>query len=423
MLKRIILDNMSDTISNNGFNITKLIIDQRKQLKLSLRELSQLTKYSYQTLSKYETGGIELNKNNRVVLFEHLHINADDVDYLSNDFKQDLDLLFESIVYDEQAEISSLFSRIKKAEEYLDYTKFREEFITLKIIVSIINNESISQEMLNESQFNSFKLSLQQWIYDYIAIYYLKNNDLIRAVKYIDKAISLGVHESNVGLVNYHAGIIYSVYGQLLKARHYLETAETHFIKQRNNIRLINLQIQLTTVESKLGQVNKARASYLRLLKDIEKINDHYSLNVVYHNLSWLEYRQENFQVSLDYLDKLEKSQTLDENDLITKMLCLTELEQFDESDSIYKNNTILDTMYKLYSEIIHLENIHKIDKNYEAKCMELYHIIKDKRDFENVEIVIFKLLDYYEMNRLYKSAYELTKELYSYIDWVYQLD
>lgn len=277
--------------------------------------------------------------------------------------------------------------------------------------------------MLNESQFNSFKLSLQQWIYDYIAIYHLKNNDLINAVDTIVKAISLGVHESNVGLVNYHAGIIYSVYGQLLKAKHYLETAETHFIKQRNNIRLINLQIQLTTVESKLGQVNKARISYLRLLKDIEKINDEYLFNVVYHNLSWLEYRKKNYIVSLDYLDKLEKLQTLDQNDLITKMLCLTELDQFDESDSIYKNNTFLDTMYKLYSEIIHLENIHKIDKNYEVKCMELYHIIKGKRDFENVEIVIHKLLDYYEKNRLYKNAYELTKELYSYKDWVYQLD
>lgn len=414
---------MSDKYKNNNFNIAKLIIDQRKQLKLSLRELSQLTKYSYQTLSKYETGIIELNKTNRVTLFKHLHINAEDVDYLSNDFKQDIDLLFESIVYDEQTEISTLFTRIKKADKYLDYTKFREEFITLKIIVSIINNESISQEMLNESQFNSFKLSLQQWIYDYIAIYHLKNNDLINAVDTIVKAISLGVHESNVGLVNYHAGIIYSVYGQLLKAKHYLETAETHFIKQRNNIRLINLQIQLTTVESKLGQVNKARISYLRLLKDIEKINDEYLFNVVYHNLSWLEYRKKNYIVSLDYLDKLEKLQTLDQNDLITKMLCFTELDQFDESDSIYKNNTFLDTMYKLYSEIIHLENIHKIDKNYEVKCMELYHIIKGKRDFENVEIVIHKLLDYYEKNRLYKNAYELTKELYSYKDWVYQLD
>lgn len=414
---------MSDNYKNNDFNITKLIIDQRKKLKLSLRDLSQLTKYSYQTLSKYETGGIELNKNNRVVLFEQLHINANDIDYLSNDLKQDVDLLFESIIYYEQTEISTLFARIKKAEKYLEYTKFREEFITLKIIVSIINNESISQEMLNESQFNSFKLSLQQWIYDYIAIYYLKNNDLINAVNTTDKAISLGIHESNVGLINYHAGIIYSVYGQLLKAKHYLEIAETHFIKQRNNIRLINLQIQLTTVESKLGQVNRARASYLRLLKDIEKINDQYLLNVVYHNLSWLEYRQKNYHISLDYLNRLEKLQTLDENDLITKMLCLTELEQFDESDSISKNNTFLDSMYKLYSEVIHLENINKIDKNYEMKCIELYHVINDRRDFENVEIAIHKLLNYYEKKRLYKNAYEFTKELYSYKDWVYQLD
>ena len=113
MLKRLLLVIMSDKIINQNFDITKLIINQRKQLKLSLRDLSQLTKYSYQTLSKYETGGIELNKNNRVVLFEQLHINAEDIDYLANDLKQDIDLLFESIVYDEQNEINSLFCRIK----------------------------------------------------------------------------------------------------------------------------------------------------------------------------------------------------------------------------------------------------------------------------------------------------------------------
>ena len=50
---------MSDKNINIDFNLTKLIIDQRKHLKLSLRELSQLTLYSYQTLSKYETGIIE----------------------------------------------------------------------------------------------------------------------------------------------------------------------------------------------------------------------------------------------------------------------------------------------------------------------------------------------------------------------------
>ena len=414
---------MSDKNINIDFNLTKLIIDQRKHLKLSLRELSQLTLYSYQTLSKYETGVIELNKTNRVVLYEKLHINVEEVDYMTYDFKNDLDQLFESLVYDEQDMIKSLFTKMSIASKYLDYTKYKEEFITLQLIVSILNNDSLTIEQIDDSKYNSFKAYYQQWIYDYLSIYYLKNNNLIKAVALIDKALSLGFNESNSGLVNYHAGIIYSVYGQLLKAKHYLEIAETYFIKQRNNIRLINLQIQLTTVESKLGQVNKARASYLRLLKDIEKINDEYLLTVVYHNLSWLEYRQENYKVSLNYLDKLEKFQTLDENDLITKMLCLTELEQFDESDSIYKNNTFIDKMYSSYSEIIHIENIHKIDKNYESKCIELYHVIKDKRDFENVEIVIFKLLDYYEKNRLYKNAYELAKELYSYKDGVYQLD
>lgn len=414
---------MSDKNITNDFNLTKLIINQRKHLKLSLRELSQLTLYSYQTLSKYETGIIELNKTNRVVLFEKLHINAEEVDYMTYDFKNDLDQLFEALVYDEQDMINSLFSKLKIASNYLDYTKYKEEFITLQLIVSILNNDSLTIEQIDDSKYNSFKINLQQWIYDYLSIYYLKNNNLIKAVSMIDKALSLGFNESNSGLVYYHAGIIYSVYGQLLKAKQYLETAETHFIKQRNNNRLINLQIQLTTIESKLGQINKARSSYLRLLKDIEKMKDQYLINVVLHNLSWLEYRQGNVQLSLDYLDRLEMTQTLDENDLITKMLCLTQLEKFKESDSIYKSITFNDSMYALYSEIIHLENSHKIDKIYEQKCTELYYIVKDKRDFENVEIVINKLLNYYENNRLYKNAYELSKELSHYKDWIYQLD
>lgn len=68
---------MSDKNINIDFNLTKLIIDQRKHLRLSLRELSQLTLYSYQTLSKYETGVIELNKTNRIVLFQKHYIYAE----------------------------------------------------------------------------------------------------------------------------------------------------------------------------------------------------------------------------------------------------------------------------------------------------------------------------------------------------------
>ncbi len=47
---------MGDKLTFQKIDILKLLSDTRKQKNLTLRELSELTSYSYQSLSKYEIG-------------------------------------------------------------------------------------------------------------------------------------------------------------------------------------------------------------------------------------------------------------------------------------------------------------------------------------------------------------------------------
>jgi transcriptional regulator with XRE-family HTH domain len=53
---------MGDKLTFQAIDILKLISDARKQKNLTLRELSELTSYSYQSLCKYEIG-IAINSN------------------------------------------------------------------------------------------------------------------------------------------------------------------------------------------------------------------------------------------------------------------------------------------------------------------------------------------------------------------------
>ena len=78
---------MSDKINNPTFYLKELMMHQRKTFNLTLRDLSILTDYSFQTLSKYESGKIEVVENNRGILFEHLKIKTTIVDYISFQLK------------------------------------------------------------------------------------------------------------------------------------------------------------------------------------------------------------------------------------------------------------------------------------------------------------------------------------------------
>jgi len=416
---------MSDKINNPTFYLKELIIHQRKTLNLTLRDLSILTDYSFQTLSKYESGKIEVVENNRGILFEHLKIKTTIVDYMSYQLKDDLDALLEAIVFDDEDEIDTIGHRIEQAEIYIEFSPYKHLFLMTRYVVSIITNKNRKPNDLALSSINQMDSYIKQWVLDYQAIDLLQANDLINASKTIDASLSLGQHEQNAGILYYHAGRIYSVYGQLLKAKFFTEKAEEHFIKDRNHKRLINAQVQLAILQSRLGSFNQSRRSYSRLLKGALSNHDTFLSGVILHNLAWMECKDKNYQTSLDYLNQLETMNSLDENSLATKMLCLSLMGLKENSNSLYEKyvKSFKDPLYRAFAEVIHLENLNRVDPQYEETLMSLYSLSKDKRDYENVEMTLDRLIAYYETTRAYKKSTALYMEKLNLKDWAYHLD
>ena len=416
---------MSDKSNNPAFYLKELMIHQRKSLNLTLRDLSILTDYSFQTLSKYESGKIEVVETNRGILFEHLKIKSTIVDYMTYQLKDDMDALLEAIVFDDEDEIDAIGHRIEQAEIYIEFSPYKHFFLMTQYVLSIITNENRESYDLALSSINQMDSYIKQWVLNYQAIDLLQANDLINALKTIEASLSLGQHELNAGILYYHAGRIYSVYGQLLKAKFLTEKAEERFIKDRNHKRLINAQVQLAILQSRLGSYNQSRRNYSRLLKGALSNHDTFLSGVILHNLAWMECKDKNYQASLDYLNQLESVSQLDENSLVTKMLCLSLLGQKDSSNILYEKvvKSFKDPLYRTFAEVIHLENLNRLDQQYEETLMSLYNLSKDKRDYENVEMSIDRLIAYYESNRAYKKSNALYKEKLSLKDWAYHLE
>ena len=162
---------MSDKIKNTTFFLKELIQHQRKTLNL--------TDYSFQTLSKYESGKIEVVETNRGVLFEHLNIDASIVDYMTFQLKDDLDGILEAIVFDDEDEIDAIGHRIEQAELYIEFSPFKHLFLMTQYVLSIITNENRKLSDSALSSINQMDSYIKQWVLNYQAI------DLLQAENFL----------------------------------------------------------------------------------------------------------------------------------------------------------------------------------------------------------------------------------------------
>lgn len=84
---------MGDKLTFQSIDILKLLLDSRKLKNLTLRELSDMTNYSYQSLSKYEIGLRDLNRENLNTLALVLDIHLESVYYIEDKLENDLNEL------------------------------------------------------------------------------------------------------------------------------------------------------------------------------------------------------------------------------------------------------------------------------------------------------------------------------------------
>lgn len=410
---------MGDKLTFQKIDILKLLSESRKQKNLTLRELSEMTSYSYQSLSKYEIGLRDLNHENLHTLAQYLEIDLESVFYIEDKLDEDLNDLLESIIYDNEKETERLIHQVRLANQYIYYSKVTNQYHTIFYILHILslNHDLNSYDFVNKN-IDSFNNELKQLYYDYKAIEHLKNNQIQEAVDIIDGALQYENRESSAGLIHYHASLIYTYYGKLNKALSFSEIAEDYFLKTRNLKRLTQMQIHSASINAKLGHFRTSQKIYKRLLSTTQ---DTETKIVILYNLAWFSFLNKEYKDSLEYLKQIELEQALSENGIFIKCSCLYQLNKTQEANQLYQNtiSSFIDPMYKLEMEIVHCEYTND-ETEFESKLLQLHSMTKDSRNFENYEFCLDQLTAYYEYRSKYKVAINYYKEKITLLNWMY---
>ena len=393
---------------------SKIIRIYREKQKLTLRQLSDITFFGFQTLSKYEIELIPLSDENFEVIAKALNIDYKLIYYINEKLRNDLDHLYECIVYDYSDELTELITSITKAKEYLFYSDLYHYYLVLMFSLDVIYGKENSLYLDEIMQIkDSIDSNLIQIFYDYFAIHTSRQGKLSEAISIINQAINLGKRPLISAMLNYHAGLLNSLHGNLRTSLEHNLEAEHLFIQDHNHIRLISVQTNLATIYARQKNYYKALEIYSRLLKEAIRSKNHDIETVTQYNISWCYKKMNRFIDSNRIIDEIESKTTLTTNGYYIKACNLMDLNKKDKAQEII-NKCLLDSSDSIFSlkfKLLNFENNKLYNDEYCQVLKEFLNITKASFDYENTEFVLDKLIDYYESKSSYKVANQYLKE------------
>lgn len=393
---------------------SKIVRLYREKSSLTLRQLSELTFFGFQTLSKYEIDLIPITDENFEVIAKFINIDVNQVYYINSKLNDDINHLYECIVYDYSDDIDETRKRILKAKEYIPHSDLYHYFLVMMFSLEIIEGTDSSNYLeliLNIRE--KIDSNYLQIFYDYYAIYLNRSGQVKEGIDCINRALSLGKRSLVSGMLHYHAGLLYSLRGSLkISLEHNLE-AEHLFIQEHNSIRLISVQTNIATIYARQNNLNKALEIYYRLLKEALRSKNSDIEIVTRYNIAWCYRKMEQFNRSNDVIAEIELKSLLSINGNYIKASNYIDLSKKNLAAEIIEKCLInnIDPLFKLKFELLDYQNKVLFNEEYSSKLKEFLNISRLSFDYENTEFALNKLIEYYEMKFVYKTANSFLKE------------
>lgn len=392
---------------------SKIIRFFREEQKLTLRQLSDLTFFGFQTLSKYETELIPLSDENFEVVAKALGIDYSLILYINHVLKQDLDHLYECIVYDYENEMEVLINRIKKSYIYVKHSDLYHYYLVLMFAIDIIFGKEPEHihEILNiKDQIDS---NILQIFYDYYAIYVSRLGHLSDSIDILDRAINLGKRPLISAMLHYHAGLLNSIHGNLKTSLSHNLEAEHLFIQEHNHIRLISVQTNIATIYARQKSLDKALEIYNRLLKEAIRSKNEDIEIVTRYNIAWCYKLMKRYEDSNLIIENIEQVSSLTTNGYYIKACNYFDLNETEKAQVIIDHNLNqeLDPLFKLKFQILDFENKNQQNDDYCNCLKDFLSQTQASYDYENTEFVLDKLIDYFELKHSYKCANQYLKD------------
>lgn len=376
----------------------------RNYRNLTLEQLNALTGIHYARLSKFERG-VEIPNQQMLeriekaldVKFEDLKKVDDEIEALIIDF---IDTLFYMrLNFDYFNEIIN-----QNRESYMLNQNYYK-IVLIEYIVLVLQSDfeqSNKLEKILDATVEQNTLYEQLYL-EYKAVKMHSLGCFNEAFNYIEKALCISNHVKNTAMINYHLSQLYHGRGQYEEARKYLVQAKQMFIDGCSYKRVINCDIQMANIYTRIGSYEMALELQKASLETIQYMHsDTKIIALTLRNTAWIHILMKNYNESLEFLDEAEKLDSKHGNLILYKIWCYLRLGKFNSARKIIsENNWLYDKSdykerLKLFEMLVNQEN-QKATKKIISQAKKVYEDLASRQRYANMYFYLDILIELLE--------------------------
>lgn len=413
-----------DLLENNNLKVLGMIVRvKRNKMGYSLRDLAQLTNISHTLISNFEQGKLVPNQETIKDIFKELDLEFHTDIEISKQFEVLYHQAFKHILYYEYGEAQKIIDQI---DQNLNVYENSVEAVNVAIIRCLFF-------AISNIYFADFDRILAQYeiVLNYLSpsqkqlFYFIKGLDFVNKEYYYDArinfelALSMGDKELDFLIKEYYV-ISLSKANKYVDAGIVARECITHFEEQTNYIRAMRLRTRIAYDLFRINKFEESRELYLKVLGFAKRYQVQDLMDRCHTRLSLLSMLKSDYQMAEYYLDKV----TVGYNRLYhyLKFDIVFHKQNDEEALALYEKYINLDWVQgslktKLFFELILMRYDQKyMDKTkFEDNLIQLISMGHQADDGEMIEVSCNMLSTFYQKERRYKAAYEISQTLLNY--------
>ena len=373
----------------------------RNYRHLTLEQLNALTGIHYARLSKFERG-VEIPNQQMLERIEiALDVKFDDLKVVDEEI--------EALIFDF---IDTLFYMRMNFDYFLDIIEHkRETFMINQNYYKVILIEYIIHILQNDidyaDKYEKFLDSTveQNTLYEQLYLEYkaVKTHSLRQfslAFANIEKALGISNNMKNTAMINYHFSQLHHGCGKYEEARKYLIQAKQMFIEGCSYKRVINCDIQMANIYTRIGSYDMALELQKACLEVFKYMNVNKStVALTLRNTAWVYILKHEYHEALNTLAESEQLEPTNGNQILYKIWCYYCLNEYDLANKTINENSHLRDIaeykdrFKLFEYLVELEN-QKPGKQVINHARKLYLKLAEEQRYANMYFYLDILID-----------------------------
>lgn len=373
----------------------------RKFNHLSLRALEEKTGISYSRLGKFERGEESPTKEIIIQIENAININFNEIYRKSIEIDKLFEDFLNSLFYHD--ENTQLFkTKIKKEHDKFNLNYKYGKILLIEYILYVLEGKIDEAESLEEELFAYFKndLECEAILYQYKGLYYRICKDNVKAIYWLEKALSVVLNDKTKAMICYHLSASYMDVRRMMASIKSIEFAKTIFSDYGSFRRVMYCQNEYALALLSTGNYSASIDHFHRVLKASETINCPESyIAMTYRNMCWTMILAKNYESALEYLEEAMMIEAKHPFAVLYGIWCNYKLERYEEAEIIILENEFMKTNKQYSSNFELFLLLIKYKKNKPTKqlvdlAVKIVNSFDGKENFERIIFYIDIVLE-----------------------------